>query len=322
MEAETVDKREELPSWVLAFGPFLVIGALITLGLVALRSYDFEAILVTDTLGALVIMTGIGFVAGILPVLVGMLWFPYVRRLDAKWVHAVLAFSAGILAFIAYEMADEAIGHATSVSTATVGPVHDVVGLSGPIITLTVAALAALATVAAMELGSRWQKARTASARGNGLLIAYLVAIGLGLHSVGEGLAIGAAFAGGDAGLVILFTVGFIIHNVTEGPAIIAAVARDRKTPPIRHFAAFGILAGGGVIVGGWIGTFATSSFLAALVFAVAFGAIAQVIWEMVGLVRYDAGDLFGRRIVVAFLVGATVIFFLEEIVVEGWLGV
>ena len=322
MEAETVENREELPSWILAFGPFLVIGALITLGLVALRSYDFEAILVTDTVGALVIMTGIGFIAGILPVAVGMLWFPYVRRLDAEWIHAVLAFSAGILAFIAYEMADEAVGHAANVSTATVAPVHDVVGLSGPAITLALAIVAALATVAAMELGSRWQKARTETVRGNGLLIAYLVAIGLGLHSVGEGLAIGAAFASEDAGLVILFTVGFIIHNVTEGPAVIAAVARDRETPPLRHFAALGILAGGGVILGGWVGTFATSSFLAALVFAVAFGAIAQVIWEMVGLVRYDAGNLFARRIVVAFVVGAAVIFVLEDIVVGGWLGV
>ena len=318
MATESVDQRDEMPSWILAFGPFLVIGAIIALGLVAMRTYDFESILVTGTAESLLIMTGIGFVAGILPVAVGMLWFPYVRRLEVEWVHAVLAFSAGILAFIAVEMADESVGHASSVSAA---PLQSSVGLSGPAMTFVFALVAALLTVVAMELGSRWQKARTATTGGRGLVIAYLVAIGLGLHSVGEGLAIGAAFANQNAGLVILFTVGFIMHNVTEGPAVIAAIARDHQAPPLRHFAALGFLAGGGVIVGGWIGTFATSSFLAAIVFAIAFGAIVQVVWEVIGLVRVEAGNIFSRRIVAAFVVGAAVIFFLEDVVVEGWLG-
>ncbi len=320
MEAESVEQRDELPDWVLAFGPFLIIGTMIVLALAALRTVDFEGFLVTGTAESLVIMTGIGFIAGILPVAIGMLWFPYVRRLEAEWIHAVLAFSAGILAFIAFEMAEESVDNALAVSASS-SSAPEVAGLSGEATVFAIALLAALGTVTLMELGSRWQKARQPEVSGNGLLVAYLVAIGLGLHSVGEGLAIGAAFADQNASLVLLFTVGFIIHNVTEGPAVIAAVARDRQTPPLRHFAALGILAGGGVIIGGWIGTFATSAFLAAVVFAVAFGAIVQVVWEMIGLVRNEAGNIFSRRIVAAFVVGVAVIFFLEEIVVEGWMG-
>lgn len=321
MATESVEQRDELPDWVLAFGPFLVIGTMIAFALGAMYTVDLEQFIVTGTVESLVIVTGIGFIAGILPVAVGMLWFPYVRRLDAKWVHAVLAFSAGILAFIAFEMAGESVDNAVGVSATSLGPLEGLGGLSPEPIVLGVALLATLVTVSLMEFGSRWQKSRQTGVSGNGLLIAYLVAIGLGLHSVGEGLAIGAAFANDQAGLVVLFAVGFIIHNVTEGPAVIAAIARDRETPPLRHFAALGVLAGGGVIIGGWVGTFATSPLLAAIVFAVAFGAILQVVWEMIGLVRNEAGDLFSRRIVVAFVVGVAIIFFLEEVVVEGWLG-
>ncbi len=175
----------------------------------------------------------------------------------------------------------------------------------------------------AMELFSRWRVRRTSQIRAVGarsLTVAYLVAIGLGLHSVGEGLAIGVAFVEGEVGLVVLLTIGFIIHNVTEGPAVIAAVAREQSRPPLRHFLALGVLAGGGVIIGGWIGSFTTSDLVATAFFAIAAGAIIQVTWEMFDLVRDDAGSLFDRRIIIAFIVGIFVLFFLEEIVVEGWI--
>lgn len=307
MATEHVDRDDRLPDWFLAFGPFLVIGALIGIGLMAYATFDFDWLAVDGTTNVLVILTGIGIIAGILPVMVGMLWFPYFRRLDAHWVHAVLAFSAGILTFIAVEMATESIGYASS--------------SSAPAITATTAVVAAVATILAMELLSRWRKRQTAASH-DGLTIAYLVAIGLGLHSVGEGLAIGAAYVSGDMGLVVLFTVGFIIHNVTEGPAVIAAVARERVAPPLRHFGALGLLAGGGVIIGGWIGSLAFSPFVAAMFFAIAAGAIIQVTWEMFDLVRTDADEVFDKRIVVAFVVGIFVLFLLEEVVVEDLLGV
>ncbi len=294
------------PSWLLAFGPFLVIGAVVAVALATLSAFEFEWLAVTGTANVLAVLTVIGFIAGILPVFVGMLWFPYVRQLDVTWIHAVLAFSAGILAFIAFEMGEEAIEFAVEVPTPMLGE--------------SVAFAGAVGTIVFMELVSRWRKRRSNVSGGDGLRVAYLVAIGLGLHSVGEGLAIGSAFVLGDAGLVVLLTVGFVIHNVTEGPAVISAIARDRTAPPLRHFAALGVLAGGGVIVGGWLGSIVDSPLLAAACFAIAFGAIVQVLWEMVELIRRDAGALVTRRTVIAFVVGAVVMFFLEEVVVDAWL--
>lgn len=294
------------PNWVLAVGPFLVIGLLIAITFATLQYLEFDWLSMTGTINVLIVLTAIGFVAGILPVLVGMLWFPFFRTLDVTWVHVVLAFSAGILAFIAIEMADEAIGYALEVPTPYLGE--------------AIALLAAAVTVGVMELISRWRRRKTDAARGEGLRVAYLIAIGLGLHSVGEGLAIGSAYVLGDVGLVVLLTLGFIIHNVTEGPAVVGAIARERVTPPIKHFAVLGILAGGGVILGGWIGSFVASPLVAAICFAVAFGAILQVLWELLAMVRGDAERLFERRLVAGFAVGFLLLFFLEEIVVDAWL--
>ena len=306
MVGERTTRAGGPPSWLLAFGPFLVIGAIVAVALATLSAFEFEWLAVTGTANVLAVLTVIGFIAGILPVFVGMLWFPYVRQLDVTWIHAVLAFSAGILAFIAFEMSEEAIEFAAEVPTPMLG---ESVALAG-----------AVGTIAFMELVSRWRKRRSNVSGGDGLRVAYLVAIGLGLHSVGEGLAIGSAFVLGDAGLVVLLTVGFVIHNVTEGPAVISAIARDRTAPPLRHFAALGVLAGGGVVVGGWLGSIVDSPLLAAACFAIAFGAIVQVLWEMIELIRRDAGTLVTRRTVVAFVVGAVVMFFLEEVVVDAWL--
>ncbi len=294
--------RNDLPNWVFAFGPFLVIGSVVLLALAIVSAVDLDWLRATETTNVLAVLTVIGFIAGILPVFIGMLWFPYIRQLDPKWIHAVLAFSAGILAFIAFEMGEEAIEHALEVPTPTFGA--------------SVAFVAAVGTIGLMEIASRWRRGKSADSGANGLRVAYLIAIGLGLHSVGEGLAIGSAFVLGESGLVALLTVGFILHNVTEGPAVISAVARDAASPPIRHFVVLGSLAGGGVIVGGWLGSLVDSALLAAICFSIAFGAIVQVLWEMRGLIRADTDTLMTRRIAVAFVVGVVVMFTLEEIIV------
>lgn len=297
------------PDWVLATAPFILIIVLFLVGLAVWATFDFEALAVDGTGNVLVLLTIIGVIAGILPVLVGMLWFPYVRRLDPVWIHAVLAFSAGILTFIAVEMAAEAIDHAGTTDA--------------PLVAGAGAIVAAVATVLAMEGFSRWRTRRSQTVDRtaiDGLTVAYLVALGLGLHSIGEGLAIGVAFVEGQIGLVILLAIGFLIHNVTEGPAVIAAIAKERDTPPLRHFLALGIIAGSGVIIGGWIGSFTPSAFISTLFYAIAGGAILQVTWEMFDLVRGEAGTVFDERIVIAFIAGIFLLFFLEVIVVETWL--
>jgi len=267
---------------------------------------DVEAIDEASTLEILWLLAVVGAIAGIVPVAIGMLWFPFIRTLEHRYLHAFLALAAGVLAFIAFEMTEEAIEHAFEA---------DRTALAGGLVVLGV-----FGTFGAMYALGRWRQRTSVGGERSGLRIAYLVAIALGLHSIGEGLGIGVAFVQGDATLVTLLVVGYIMHNVTEGPTIVAAVARDTETPPLYHFAAMGIIAGSPVIFGGWIGSLADSALLAAVFFAIAVGAILQVLVEMVGLIRFDAGTLLTRLNAATFVVGVALMFVLEDVIVEGWI--
>jgi zinc transporter ZupT len=114
------------------------------------------------------------------------------------------------------------------------------------------------------------------------LTIAYMIALGIGIHNLGEGMAIGAAFALGEAALGRFLVLGFTLHNVTEGVGIAAPVVR--KNPGIGHFALLVLLAGFPAVVGTWIGGFSFNPVLASVLLAVGLGAILQVIWDVAKL--------------------------------------
>ena len=119
------------------------------------------------------------------------------------------------------------------------------------------------------------------------LEIAYLIAFGIGLHNLGEGLAIGAAFGLGEAALGTFLVLGFTLHNITEGIGIVAPLTRQR--PAIWHFALLALLAGGPAILGVWIGGFVFHPVAATIFLGIGVGAILQVIWEVGKLVVNDA---------------------------------
>jgi zinc transporter ZupT len=108
------------------------------------------------------------------------------------------------------------------------------------------------------------------------LRLAFLIALGIGLHNMGEGLAIGAAYAQGEVALGAFLIIGFMIHNTTEGLGIVAPVARDG--PALRHLAAAGAIAGVPTILGAWLGGLAYSPLLATVALGVGAGAILQVL--------------------------------------------
>ena len=116
--------------------------------------------------------------------------------------------------------------------------------------------------------------------------MAYRIALGIGLHNLGEGLAIGAAYNIGEISLGTFLVVGFIIQNITEGLGIIAPVLRDR--PGMRSLALMGLIGGGPAILGAWIGGFAPSPTLAVLFLAIGAGAIFQVVYEIAKLIQKD----------------------------------
>jgi zinc transporter ZupT len=132
--------------------------------------------------------------------------------------------------------------------------------------------------------------------------LAYLIALGIGLHNLGEGLAIGAAYTVGELALGALLVLGFLIHNTTEGPAIVAPVARHGVA--LGHLFLLGLLAGGPTIVGAWLGAFAYSPVWATLFLAIGAGAIFQVV---VAIVRLPEGGGAARLLTPAGVSGLLV---------------
>lgn len=294
--------HERLPRWVLLLGPFAILAIVIAIVVLTSPWGDVSDIATATPREILWIMSVIGVIVGLIPVAIGMLWFPFLRTIPLGNLHVVLAFSAGVLAFVAVEMLQETIAYATA------APHPSAIGL---------AVLAFFATFALMAGISHISHRHIPQHGDRGLRVAYVVALGLGLHSLGEGIAIGAALLIGEVSLAAILIVGFLLDNVTEGPTVVAAVARDTSAPPLVHFLLLGTIAGGPVVLGGWITLVAFSPLLAAALLAVGIGAIAQVIWEVVDLIRLDAPRVLTWRIVGGFLFGFVLMVILEDIFIE-----
>jgi zinc transporter ZupT len=134
------------------------------------------------------------------------------------------------------------------------------------------------------------------------------VAIGIGLHNLGEGLAIGSAYAVGSLALGAALVVGFALHNTTEGLAIVAPVARERGAL-LGRLALLGLIAGAPAVLGAWIGASAYQPGLAALMFGVGAGAIAQVVVQIAPQVRDAAGRFLHPLAVGGLLTGLAVMY-------------
>ena len=222
------------------------------------------------------VFTLIGLYVGVLPVAIGLMWFPLVSRLGRAGLDFVLALTLGLMVFLLVEAGQEGL------ETAGVTPSS----FQGVALFVCVAIGAFLA----LETLGRWLRGRRQRVReqshGQGWVLAVLVAVGIGLHNFGEGLAIGAAFALGEVALGTVLIVGFTLHNTTEGLAIVSPLAKERVR--IRDLVQLGLIGGAPTIAGAWIGGFVYSPIWSVVFLAVGAGAIAQVI---VQIARQMAGD-------------------------------
>ena len=231
--------------------------------------HEIEAAALTPEIDrdAVLIYALLGLYIGVIPVSVGLLWFPALQRAGRRVLSFVLAFTVGLLVFLLLDTVAEGLELAQTAPAA-----FDGLGL------LVLGALGAILALTGVERVLTREKPSGDSAA---LALAYLIALGIGLHNMGEGLAVGSALAVGEVALGTFLVVGFALHNTTEGLAIVAPLGGGGRRPHLWHFAAFGAVAGAPTILGAWVGGFLFSATLAALAFGVAAGAIAQVIWQI-----------------------------------------
>jgi zinc transporter ZupT len=252
------------------------------------------------------IFTLIGVYVGVIPVAIGLLWFPLMARLGRAGLDFLLALTIGLLVFLLVDATHEGLESAGMLPESYQGVAMFVFG--------------ALAAYLGLETIGGWLRRRKPRAAGDarptGWVLALLVAIGIGLHNFGEGLAIGAAFALGEAALGTLLIVGFTLHNTTEGLAIVAPLAREK--PKLGHLIRLGLIGGVPTIAGAWLGGFVYSPVWSVLFLAIGAGAIAQVVLQ---IGRHMSGSepvtrFFSRAHVMAGLLAGFVIMYATGMVV------
>jgi len=218
----------------------------------------------------------IGTYVGIIPVMIGLLWLPFIKKLSKNKYHFFLALTVGLLLFLGIDSIEEAFDVATE-------NLSD--NFNGALLISTTIVLSFLGLYYASEKLTRKADSLRIS---KPVAIGLMIAIGIGLHNFGEGLAIGSALGLGSIAFSTFLIVGFAIHNTTEGLAIAAPLSREKNV--ILKLLGLGLIAGTPAIFGAWVGGFAFSPFSAVIFISIGAGAIFQVIVIILKWIR-DEGD-------------------------------
>jgi zinc transporter ZupT len=207
----------------------------------------------------------LGLIAGLIPVYLGLIPLPFLKKLSPSHRGFLISFSLGILLFLFADVTGEAIEFAKKSPTASLLLILGIsLGILGPLVA---------------SLRRKTRSVSTQNTNDNAIFSSYMISVGIGLHNLGEGLALGAAFGAGQVGLTTLLLVGFTLHNGTEGLAISGPITETRVG--FKEIIIMGLLAGFPTIIGSIVGTLIFSELLGALFFSLASGAILYVVLEI-----------------------------------------
>ncbi len=213
----------------------------------------------------LLMLALIGMFVGFVPILIGYAFYPGIASFGERGQHFALALTIGLLVFLLADSLQEGLEIA---ATAVPGLKATTAVWLGMLVTLLLL----------LAIGRRSGKPP------EGVALALFIAIGIGIHNLGEGLVIGASFAVGEVALASFLVLGFSIHNVTEGIAILAPVRREKLSAML--LIGLALVAGAPAALGTIVGTYAVSPFWTALAFGIGAGAILQVIIEVAMVIQ------------------------------------
>jgi ZIP family zinc transporter len=232
--------------------------------------------------------TLIGLYVGVIPIFLGMFWLPALRQLGARWFMFLMAMTAGLLIYLGIDATSEAL---------EIGG-----GLGGPFQGIGLVGIGVVATFMLLDAIGRRQTSAVRGETAQRFALASLIAVGIGLHNLGEGLAIGAAYSVGAAALGTFLVIGFILQNITEGLGIVAPILKDQTS--LSSLAWLGLIGGAPAIAGGWIGGLVYSKPLAVVFLAIGAGAVFEVAYEIAKLIQKDAAK---RPMPLTIFAGVTV---------------
>jgi zinc transporter ZupT len=256
----------------------------------------------------------IGVYVGIIPVMIGLLWYPFIRSMSRNKYNFFLSLTAGLLVFLGIDALIESNEIAAdNVSSIFNGQVliFIVTTISFIALLYTSERLTQRAIKKSMSSAAKTTSPYTSYSNSSDinsprirlqatqlqmqelvkpLAISLMIAIGIGLHNFGEGLAIGAAVLLGEIALSTFLIVGFTLHNTTEGLAIVAPLAKSRKLM-LRRLVLMGVIAGAPTIAGAWIGGFLYSPIATIIFLSIGAGAIFQVVYSIGSWVLRPTND-------------------------------